>query len=54
VKGSNHEEIIILCLHVNDLLITGSNKDVLEKFKTIIMKEFKMTDLGELSYFLGM
>jgi hypothetical protein len=54
VKGSNHEEIIILCLYVDDLLITGSNKVVLEKFKTDIMKEFEMTDLGELSYFLGM
>ncbi|WJX39555.1 DNA helicase [Trifolium repens] len=54
VKGSNHEEMIILCLYVDDLLITGSNKAVLEKFKTDIMKEFEMTDLGELSYFLGM
>ncbi|KAK2365584.1 putative mitochondrial protein [Trifolium repens] len=54
VKGSNHEEMIILCLYVDDLLITGSHKAVLEKFKTDIMKEFEMTDLGELSYFLGM
>jgi hypothetical protein len=54
VKGSNHRDIMMICLYVDDLLITGSDKTVLEKFKADIMKEFEMTDLGELSYFLGM
>ncbi|GAU44417.1 hypothetical protein TSUD_100640 [Trifolium subterraneum] len=54
VKGSNNEDLILLCLYVDDLLITGSNKNILQKFKTDIMREFEMSDLGELSYFLGM
>ncbi|MCI29822.1 pentatricopeptide repeat-containing protein, partial [Trifolium medium] len=33
VKGSNSNDLIILCLYVDDLLITGSNKDALQKFK---------------------
>ncbi|MCI39566.1 LRR receptor-like serine/threonine-protein kinase GSO1-like, partial [Trifolium medium] len=30
VKGSNSNDLFILCLYVDDLLITGSNKDVLQ------------------------
>ena len=42
---------VIICLYVDDLLITGSSTlEVKEKQKL----EFEMTDLGELSFFLGM
>ena len=46
--------MIILCLYVDDLLITRSNPLAKEKFKERLKLEFKMTDLGLLSYFLGM
>ena len=46
--------MIILCLYVDDLLITGSNPLAIEKFKERLKLEFEMTDLGLLSYFLGM
>ncbi|CAJ2645382.1 unnamed protein product [Trifolium pratense] len=45
--------IILICLYVDDLLVTGSDIAKIEKFKTVMMTEFEMTDLGEISYFLG-
>ena len=41
--------IIFICLYVDDLLITGSNT----RDKQCLKSEFEMTDLGRLSYFLG-
>jgi len=43
---------LIICLYVDDLLIIGSNIEDMAEFKKMIMQEFEMTDLGELSYFL--
>ena len=46
-------ELLILCLYVDDLLITGSCKKEIEDFKGDLNKEFEMSDLGDISYFLG-
>ncbi|GAU51473.1 hypothetical protein TSUD_95880 [Trifolium subterraneum] len=54
VKGLSKLDHIILCLYVDDLLITGANEKEIVKFKTSLMQEFEMYDLGNLSYFLGM
>ena len=48
-----NSELLILCLYVDDLLITGSCKKEIEDFKGDLSKEFKMSDLGNISYFLG-
>ena len=48
------QDIIIICLYVDDLLVTGNSLENLSKFKELMMKEFEMSDLGKLSYFLGM
>ena len=45
---------VIICLYVDDLLITGSSTSEIEKVKEKLKLEFEMTDLGELSFFLGM
>ncbi|KAK2440388.1 putative mitochondrial protein [Trifolium repens] len=45
--------IILICLYVDDLLVTGSNASKIKKFKSVMMNEFEMTDLGKISYFLG-
>lgn len=45
---------LIVCLYVNDLLVTGNNEEHISGFKAKMMNEFEMTDLGYLSYFLGM
>ena len=46
-------ELLILCLYVDDMLIIGSCKKEIEDFKGDLNKEFKMSDLGDISYFLG-
>ena len=47
-------DITIICLHVDDLLVIGNSLENLSKFKELMTKEFEMSDLGKLSYFLGM
>lgn len=53
VRRSSSDNLIILCLYVDDLLITGSCEKEISDFKGELMKEFEMTDLGHISYFLG-
>ena len=38
---------------MDDLLVTGSNIELIQQFKEDMMRVFEMTDLGEMSYFLG-
>src|ERR1043165_703407 len=53
VQPSN-SNMILVCLYVDDILLTGScTKDII-KFKKMLMTEFEMTDLGNMVYFLGM
>ncbi|KAA0059661.1 Retrovirus-related Pol polyprotein from transposon TNT 1-94 [Cucumis melo var. makuwa] len=49
----NGTGILIVSLYVDDLLVTGNNVDHIQNFKWKMMKMFKMTDLGLMSYFLG-
>ena len=42
----------ILCLYVDDLLIIDSCKKEIEDFKGDLSKEFEISDLGDISYFL--
>jgi len=42
-----------LSIYVNDLICTGTNTKTLMEFKEDMMKTFEMTNLGLLSYFLG-
>jgi len=53
VKPDASEGVIILCLYVDDLLITGNCEKNISKFKGELMKEFEMSDLGIMKYFLG-
>lgn len=46
-------DIVIISLYVDDLLVTGNNLEMIEDFKEEMKKVFEMTDLGEMSYFLG-
>ncbi|XP_019418504.1 PREDICTED: uncharacterized protein LOC109329279 [Lupinus angustifolius] len=43
----------MLCLYVDDLVITWRCEDEIFKLKGKLKSEFDMTDLGELTYFLG-
>ncbi|PNX76333.1 putative LRR receptor-like protein kinase [Trifolium pratense] len=54
VQSFKTGEIIIICLYVDDLLLTGSRVAGIEDVKDKLKSEFEMSDLGELSFFLGM
>lgn len=44
---------MIILVFVDDLLITGSNVSLVEEAKSTLHNNFKVEDLGELKYFLG-
>lgn len=47
-------EILVVSLYVDDLLVTGSTKELIDEFKERMKDAFEMTDLGRKSFFLGM
>lgn len=54
VKKGGTNEFLIVCLYVDDLIYTDTtNLVMLEKFKKVMMKEYKMTGFGLRKYFLG-
>ena len=54
VKGSNHSDFLIVCVYVDDMIYLRSSQILIEEFKSSMTKEFEMTDLGKLKYFLGL
>lgn len=49
-KGSG---LVIILVYVDDLLITGNDTALIEEAKHTLHSHFRITDLGELKYFLG-
>ncbi|KAG6481981.1 hypothetical protein ZIOFF_058605 [Zingiber officinale] len=47
------EASILVGVYVDDLIVTGSSTEKINKFKQQMMTEFEMSDLGLLSYYLG-
>ena len=45
--------VIILPIHVDDCTITGTSQKVLDHYKNLISKWYAMTDLGPISWLLG-
>ena len=48
------DEILVVALYVDDLIFMGNNQRLVEEFKTEMKKEFEMTDLGLMKFFLGL
>jgi hypothetical protein len=46
-------DAVILGVYVDDLIVTRGNPSKIKSFKEEMMTEFEMTDLGLLSYYLG-
>jgi hypothetical protein len=40
-------------VYVDNLIYTGNGDELFQKFKSHMIVEFEMTDLGEFHYFLG-
>ncbi|KAL3611553.1 hypothetical protein D5086_002573 [Populus alba] len=53
VKTEDGGKILIVSLYVDDLIFTGNNEDMFERFKKSMKKEFTMSDLGKMKYFLS-
>lgn len=45
--------VILVCLYVDDILLTRSYTSEVNKFKKVLMNAFDMTNLGNMVYFLG-
>ena len=50
---SHSEQRLIVGVYIDDLIITGGDMKVLGRFKREMSKNFKMSDLGVLSYYLS-
>ncbi|CAL1357650.1 unnamed protein product [Linum trigynum] len=46
--------IVLLLLYVDDMIITGSDVEGISHLKEGLQKAYKIKDLGDLSYFLGL
>ncbi|RDX62051.1 hypothetical protein CR513_59655, partial [Mucuna pruriens] len=53
IKKKERGEILIMCVYVDDLIYTRNHELMFQEFKTMMINEFAMTDLGKMRYFLG-
>lgn len=44
---------LVVCVYVDDMIYMGSSEALVAEFKSCMQKEFEMSDLGSLQYFLG-
>jgi hypothetical protein len=51
-KGKGKDRLVV-GVYVDDLVITSSSNSLISKFKKQMAEVFKMSDLGLLSYYLG-
>jgi hypothetical protein len=48
-----NRNIFLVSLYVDDLIFTCNNPSMFEDFKKAMTQEFEMTDIGLMSYYLG-
>ncbi|GJX42263.1 retrovirus-related pol polyprotein from transposon TNT 1-94 [Tanacetum coccineum] len=54
VENLGTNDILIVALYVDDLVLTGNNKKIIEDLKNEMMQKYEMSDLGLLNHFLEM
>ena len=47
------KKILIVCIYVDDLVFTGSDEGMFADFKASMKREFDMTYLDKMKFFLG-
>jgi hypothetical protein len=50
---SHHGNFLALLIYVDDVILAGNNLQDIENTKLFLSKQFKLKDLGQLKYFLG-
>ena len=53
IKRNKQGNILIVSVYVDDLIYTGDDVLLMKEFKLSMEKEFDMSDLGKMRYFLG-
>lgn len=53
IKHGTKGRILIISMYVDDVIFTGNDLEMCEKFKASMQEEFEMTDLERMCYFLG-
>lgn len=53
IKKNDKGNVLIVNIYVDDLIYTGDNEDMLLEFKQSMKREFEMSDLGRMRFFLG-
>ena len=48
-----NSSILVVAVYVDDLFVTGANEKIIDVFKREMASKFDMSDLGKLSYYLG-
>ena len=51
---STTKDILIIQVYVDDIIFGSTNENLCIEFSNIMTKEFEMSHMGELSYFLGL
>lgn len=52
-KTNKIGNILLVSIYVDDLIYTGDDESMMKDFKESMQKEFDMSDLGKMRYFLG-
>ncbi|KAG7578131.1 Zinc finger CCHC-type [Arabidopsis thaliana x Arabidopsis arenosa] len=52
-RKQENEHLLLVAVYVDDLLVTGSSLDAILEFKKGMATKFEMSDLGKLTYYLG-
>ena len=45
--------LLVVAVYVDDLFVTGTNKGIIDEFEAMMAAKFDMSDLGRLTYYLG-
>eukprot|EP00268_Persea_americana_P056077 TRINITY_DN6570_c0_g1_i4.p1 TRINITY_DN6570_c0_g1~~TRINITY_DN6570_c0_g1_i4.p1 ORF type:complete len:520 (+),score=81.62 TRINITY_DN6570_c0_g1_i4:3057-4616(+) len=53
IKCGAGGRVLIVSLYVDDLIFTGNDEKMFEEFKGSMKREFDMSDIGRMKYFLG-
>ena len=54
VKQKGKGDFIIVSLYVDDIIYTNSSSSLVDEFRSQMIDEFEMSDMGLLHYFLGL
>ena len=52
-RRQDKEHLLLVAVYVDDLLVTGTSLELIIEFKRGMSARFEMSDLGKLTYYLG-